>query len=212
MKINKILPCSLCILVSAAVFAADNTGSVMMDASPCLNIVSAIERLACFEEQANAAQGRGNGKAMPQQNLPVVSIPRSSRQQRAQTSQQDAPQPASERPQEVAREVAQDAESASMPAADSFEENFGLSEEKLNEGKAKEPANELIARVDSVRQLGPNLLVITLENGQVWQQMNSKRFALAEGDEVRIYTTRWGNSYRLSSQTHNGYIQVQRQQ
>jgi len=205
MKINKTLPCSLCMLVSVAVFAADNTDAVIMDASPCLDIVSPIERLACFEERANAAQGRGT--AIPQQNLPVVSIPRASRQQPAQSPPQAPPQvesqPASETPQEVARET----DHASTPQADSVENRFGLPEEKVNE---KAQANELIARVAEIKELGRNRFLITLENGQVWEQMQTRRFALAEGDEVRIYPTRWGSSYRLSSQSHKGYIQVQR--
>jgi len=201
MKINKTLPCSLCILVSAVVFAADNTDAVIMDASPCLDIVSPIERLACFEERANAAQGRGT--AIPQQNLPVVSIPRASRQQPAQSPPQVESQPASETPQEVARET----DHASTPQADSVENRFGLPEEKVNE---KAQANELIARVAEIKELGRNRFLITLENGQVWEQMQTRRFALAEGDEVRIYPTRWGSSYRLSSQSHKGYIQVQR--
>jgi len=200
MKINKTLPCSLCMLVSVAVFAADNTDAVIMDASPCLDIVSPIERLACFEERANAAQGRGT--AIPQQNLPVVSIPRASRQQPAQSPQLES-QPASETPQEVARET----DRASTPQADSVENRFGLPEEKVNE---KAQANELIARVAEIKELGRNRFLITLENGQVWEQMQTRRFALAEGDEVRIYPTRWGSSYRLSSQSHKGYIQVQR--
>ncbi len=213
MKINKTLPCSLCMLVSAAVFAADNTDAVIMDASPCLGIVSPIERLACFEEQANAAQDRGT--SIPQQNLPVVTIPQDSRQQPAQSSPQAPPQiepqPASETQQEVAQEaaqeVAQEAESASIPPAESVENNFGLPEKKVNENA---PANELIARVAEIKELNRNRFIITLENGQVWQQMQTRRFALAEGDEVRIYPSRWGSSYRLSSQSHKGYIQVQR--
>jgi hypothetical protein len=204
MKINKTLPCSLCMLVSAAAFAADNTGAVIMDASPCLDIVSPIERLACFEEQANAAQGRGT--SIPQQNLPVVSIPRNSRQQPAQSLPQVEPQPVSETPQEVAQEV----ESASMPPADSVEDNFGLPEEKVNEGKEKAQANELIARVAEIKELDLNRFLITLENGQAWEQMETRRFALVEGDEVRIYSTRWGSSYRLASRSHRGFIQVQR--
>ena len=209
MKINKTLPYSLCMLVSAVVFAADNTDAVIMDASPCLDIVSPIERLACFEEQANAAQGRGT--AIPQQNLPVVTIPRDSRQQPAQSPPQAPPQiepqPASEIQQEVAEEVAQEAENANIPPADSVENNFGLPEEKVNE---KAQSNELIARVAEIKELNRNRFLITLQNGQVWEQMQTRRFALAEGDEVRIYPSRWGSSYRLSSQSHKGYIQVQR--
>ncbi len=205
MNITKTLPCSLCMLLSAAVFGADNTGAVMMDASPCLDIVSPIERLACFEEQANAAQDRGT--SIPQQNLPVVSIPGNSRQQPAQSPPQAPPQVEPQPAPETQQEVAQEVESASIPPADSVENNFGLPEKKVNENA---PANELIARVAEIKELGLNRFLITLENGQVWEQMQTRRFALADGDEVRIYPTRWGSSYRLSSQSHKGYIQVQR--
>ena len=200
MTINKALPCSLCMLISAAAFAADNTAEVIMDGGPCLNIVSPIERLACFEERANAAQSRGT--SIRQQNLPVVSIPRNSRQQPAQSPPQVQPQPASEAPQEV--------ESASIPPADSIEDDFGLPEEKINDRREKAQESELIARVAKIKELDLNRFLITLENGQAWEQMETKRFALAEGDEVRIYSTRWGSSYRLSSQSHNGFIQVER--
>jgi len=207
MKITKTLPCSLCILVSAVVFAADNTDAVMMNASPCLDIISSIERLACFEEQANAAQGRGT--SIPQQNLPVVSIPGNTRQQPAQSPPQAPPQaPPQVEPRpafEIQQEVAQEAESDSIPPADSVENSFGLPEEK-----EEAQVIELIARVAELKELGLNRYLITLENGQVWEQMQTRRFALSEGDEVRIYPTRWGSSYRLSSQSHKGYIQVQR--
>lgn len=203
MKINKNLSCSLCMLISTAAFAADNSDAVIMDAGPCLDLVSAIERLTCFEEQANAAQRRGT--SVPQQNQPVVSIPRNSTQQPAQSPSQVQPQPASETQQEVAHEV----ESASIPPADSIENDFGLPK-KVNDWKEKAQANELIGRVAKIKEFGLNRFLITLENGQVWEQMQTKRFALDEGDEVRIYSSRWGSSYRLSSLSHKGFIQVQR--
>jgi len=201
MKINKTLPYSLCMLVSAVVFAADNTDAVIMDASPCLDIVSPIERLACFEKQASAAQGRST--SILQQNLPVVSIPGNSRQQPAQSLPQAPPQV---EPQ-PAFGTQQEVENANIAPADSVENNFGLPEEKVNE---REQSNELIARVAEIKELNPNRFLITLQNGQVWEQMQTRRFALAEGDEIRIYPSRWGSSYRLSSRSHKGYIQVQR--
>jgi len=201
MKINKTLPCSLCMLVSVAVFAADNTDAVIMDASPCLDIVSPIERLACFEKQASAAQGRST--SILQQNLPVVSIPGNSSQQPAQSLPQAPPQV---EPQ-PAFGTQQEVENANIAPADSVENNFGLPEKKVNE---RAQSNELIARVAEIKELNRNRFLITLQNGQVWEQMQTRRFALAEGDEIRIYPSRWGSSYRLSSRSHKGYIQVQR--
>ena len=202
MTINKTLPVSLSMLLSTVAFAADNSAPVIIDASSCLEIVSPIERLACFEEQANAAQRRP-AASMPQQNLPVVSIPRNTRPQPAQSTQ---PQPTQQVQPQPAAEAPQAAESASVNTANSFEDNFGLREEKEKNSQR----NELIARVAEIKELNQNRVLITLDNGQAWEQMETKRFTLAAGDEVRIYPTRWGHSYRLASQSHSGYIQVQR--
>ena len=40
--------------------------------------------------------------------------------------------------------------------------------------------------------------------------MISKRYPLEVGDEVRIYSTRWGSSFRLSAERVGSYIQVER--
>lgn len=97
-----------------------------------------------------------------------------------------------------------------LTSAEVFESNFGLPSKNKNDAKANASANELISNVAKLQELDRNRLRITLENGQVWEQMETRRFVLVQGDEVRIYPTRWGNSYRLSSSSHKGFIQVQR--
>lgn len=73
MKTKNILPVSLCLLLSTANQAAEQSTPVIIDASPCLALTRPIERLTCFEDLAQAAQQPG--ASIPQQNLPVVSIP-----------------------------------------------------------------------------------------------------------------------------------------
>jgi hypothetical protein len=197
MTINRTLPCSLFMLITVATFAANDTPELIMDGGPCLDLVRPIERLTCFEEQARVAQQRP-AVSMPQQNLPVVSIPRNASSQSVQPAQQVQPQPAAETPQP--------AESARVITNGSLEANFGLPEER----DKKAQANELTARVAEIKEFDRNRSLITLDNGQVWEQVNSKRFPLEEGDEVRVYSTRWGNSYRLASLSRKGFIQVQR--
>ena len=87
--------------------------------------------------------------------------------------------------------------------------NFGRpqSNARIIEGTE---GSELIDRVAALEQLGPSLWIITLEGGQQWKQMISKRYNLTVGDEIRIYPTRWGSSYRLASERIGGYIQVER--
>ena len=56
----------------------------------------------------------------------------------------------------------------------------------------------------------PNAWLITLDNGQVWRQNPPQRFALTAGQRVTLRGTKWGTSYRLSAETLNGFIQVER--
>jgi hypothetical protein len=191
MKINNTLSVFLCMLLSVSTYAADESAPVIMDAGPCLALTRPIERLTCFEDQAQAAQRPG--ASLPQQNLPVVSIPRNTAIRQAEpVAEPEAPAVA--------------VRTGAMADSD-FEDNFGIREED-NDGQDK--GTELVARVADIKELNPNRKLITLENGQAWEQMGTRRFILAEGDEIRIYPSRWGSSYRLASQAHKGFIQVQR--
>ena len=66
-------------------------------------------------------------------------------------------------------------------AADSeTPEQFGL------EHKTPEPVVEIAARVTSLGKNALGKIVFTLDNGQTWQQKDSKRLIVREGDEIRI--------------------------
>lgn len=70
--------------------------------------------------------------------------------------------------------------------------------------------DEIRSSIAAIEVRRRNQHVITLENGQVWRQSLAKRYPLRVGQEVRIYSTRWGNSSRLSAIESNGFIQVER--
>jgi hypothetical protein len=69
---------------------------------------------------------------------------------------------------------------------------------------------EIRSSIAAIEVRRRNRHVITLENGQVWRQSLAKRYPLRVGQEVRIYSTRWGDSSRLSAIESNGFIQVER--
>lgn len=69
---------------------------------------------------------------------------------------------------------------------------------------------EFTGTIAALREGVPNEYRITLDNGQVWQQMRPEQYPLRVGHEVRIYPTRWGDSYRLTVEDLNGFIQVER--
>ena len=70
--------------------------------------------------------------------------------------------------------------------------------------------DEIVATVTAVRQTVPNAHVITLDNGQVWQQTEPQQYLLRPGVKVRIYATRWGPGWRLTADELRGFIRVKR--
>jgi hypothetical protein len=69
---------------------------------------------------------------------------------------------------------------------------------------------EFVGTVTALRETVPNSFVITLDNGQVWRQMRPKWYPLRPGQRVRIYSTNWGNAFRLTAEELNSFIQVER--
>lgn len=76
--------------------------------------------------------------------------------------------------------------------------------------KDSEGGTELIDYISALQQREPDRWLITLASGQVWYQLNSKRYRLREGMEIKIYPSPLKGSYRLSARNVNGFIQVER--
>jgi hypothetical protein len=70
--------------------------------------------------------------------------------------------------------------------------------------------DEIRSSISALDERRPNEYLITLENGQIWRQSIAKRYPLRVGQDVRVYATRWGGSYRLSTIAASGFIQVER--
>jgi len=158
-----------------------------VDISPCMAMENDENRYACYDllEQ----QVRSSREAA----LPVVSLRRN-------------PQPA----------IVEQSEEVPEPESGSLDD-FGkvtLSEAgRQSNSRILETADggqELLDTVTSLRQRIPNQWEITLASGQIWHQVNSKRFRLREGMEVRIYPSPLGGSFRLEASNMNGFIQVRR--
>jgi hypothetical protein len=70
-------------------------------------------------------------------------------------------------------------------------------------------SGEIVGTIAALRETAPDTYLITLDNGQIWRQVASKRYRLLTGMDVRIYSG-WGNSLRLTAVGANGFIQVER--
>lgn len=194
---NKKLAICVGALLLPSALLAQQAGSetLLIDAGPCLNFETSVERLVCFEEQAKAAAQAREGAASTAtvNSLPVLKI------------QRTVPAAA---PAQMPAPAAAEAAPAPATAVADPQAAFGLPTQ--TESEQKEQRNELHSTIASFRELQPNQYVITLENGQVWKQMHSQRYALENGMPVHIYPTRWGSAFRLSADELGGFIQVER--
>ncbi len=110
----------------------------------------------------------------------------------------------------------EEAPAAAAPAApatatgDADVDSFGLASDSARVETDDKGRKELVDTVASVRTLNQNLVEVTLQSGQVWRQMLTKRYPINVGDSVVIRPSRWGSSYRLTSERISGFIQVER--
>lgn len=86
--------------------------------------------------------------------------------------------------------------------------DFGKAEPQVKEGKRGK--TELHDRIASLASNGEGGWSVTLASGQVWRQNGSRRYNLRVGQEVRIYPSGWGDSYRLSVEELGSFIPVDR--
>jgi hypothetical protein len=175
-----------------------------IEVSRCVDMKSAIERLTCYDELAYQAQ---------QANSELEAADLSERES---DSGSGAPVATVEQERVAATAVIQRTPVVEqVPVTDQTvneagrvtEENFGLPPEKKDDEK---DLVELQSTISKLKETVPGRYLITLENGQVWRQMVGERYQLRVGQNVRIYPTHWGKSFRLSAEGVKGYIQVER--
>src|SRR5690606_19839890 len=184
--------------------AAQTRDSLEIDVGGCVDLDSPEERFACYERSVEAAR-RERGEASAPAQEPV-------RPARAEPARAAAPasQPAAAASGSTSRRGARAASEAPVAEREiplRAEADFGKRPTRQRDETEREEMRSTIA---ALRETVPNTYLITLENGQVWRQMEAKRYRMQIGDSVRIYPSRWGASYRLSVEGINGFVQVER--
>lgn len=175
-------------LLSSLTAAAPASGQdVTVDVAECVELEAAEARLTCFAARVDAVleEQPAEGSAEPSAVNEPVDADRGPRENGDVSIRRE--EPAERR--------------AEQPAV---EDRRGA------EAEAGEGEGEYFGTIVAVRERLPSAYVITLDNGQIWQQTEPKRYPLRPGLEVRIYPTNWGDAYRLNGRGTGGHIQVQR--
>jgi hypothetical protein len=199
------------VALAAATASGQPAESVIVDVGACVDIENEQERLQCYESRVNEivrvreferSQSAGEGAAAPSRPAAAASEPApAARPQSAREAA--APAEAPEEQEELSR-----AERRALRRAERLQRE---AEEAVAaaQKQAESPA-QITATVTAVREVEPNMLMITLDNGQVWRQNRAQRYLLREGAEVQLRASSWGPSYRLTDPNLGGFIQVER--
>ncbi|MDT8405527.1 hypothetical protein [Sulfuriflexus sp.] len=200
MKAGAILNIVLLLLVP--MLAAAQT-PVYVDVSQCRAITVDVARVACYDALADRAMTQSGAE-------PVIKQDAISRQNAAPQGS-DGVQLQGARLQEENKRMREELarlrkEEEAANDADRLEQ-FGKSDQAV---VTTEDDEEILHdRIKSLKR-APDGWIITLASGQVWQQKYNRAYNLKEGQEVKIYTATWGNSYRLAASELKGFIDVRR--
>lgn len=160
--------------------SAQDSGSVTVDVRRCVALGSEAERLACFAAEVDAAV-ETRGPAVP-----------------------EGSSAAEEREADQGRNPSAETAAARERRAESDAERLSANEPR----EAVAEAEEYFGTITALRERLPESYLITLDNGQIWEQTEPERYPLRPGLEVRVYPTAWG--YRLSGAGTGRYIRVRR--
>jgi hypothetical protein len=235
-KLSILVALMVLFIVMCAARPAVAEQPLTIDASPCVNIRSAVERLSCYDEAGEPltieVSRCVNIKSAIERLTCYDELVDQAQQTRSDLEAADLSEPESDSGSDapvtiIEQESSADAATAPVAVTQSTpvkeqvpvteqpidqtsrvtEENFGLPPEKQEDEK---DLIELHSTISKLREYVPGRYLITLENGQVWRQMVAERYRLRVGHNVRIYPSRWGKSFRLSAEELKGFIQVER--
>jgi hypothetical protein len=163
---------------------AQDSAAVTVDVAHCTRLESADARRACFGAQVDAV--------LQEREL----TDGDERTAVAEDTEADPAASTRDEPSSPQRERRSKRDSSDDPR----------SVEAVEEARDDEYSGVIVA----VRERLPNAYVITLDNGQIWQQTEPKQYPLRPGLEVRIYPTGWGSNYRLNGLGTGSHIQVRK--
>ncbi len=164
----------------------------------CMDISRDTSRLACFDRLA--APPAPTDQIVEQPSEPDVR----SQQEEAHSLEQPADpaaRPADEQ-EAAAQRAPESVASPSAPRANDDEEDFGLEHRKVRE-------RQFESRVSSTEKGNFGRLIVHLENGQVWRQVDSKRLVLRRGQAVTV-TRGVMNSFFLGATDGRNRVRVKR--
>jgi len=214
---------SLVLLLGCSFWSASWVHAQIIDVTDCRAITDSLARLVCYDSGEPAVSVQSGTSPTPSASasasVPAVAGVESASgvtEAPAQTEsgtllERGRSLPLIGRLFGADKDQAQDPGEPEQAAIPPDVEDFGLFQSTAARVQAADGGqvelHDSIAALDRDRKGNWR---ITLTSGQVWLQVFEKQFLLREGQAVRIYSTSWGDNFRLSADGRSGFIQVKR--
>lgn len=193
--------------------AGEQAGAATLEDSlkSCRSIADPAERVQCYDALADSLASVAAADHQPANETPVTA---------AAPSEPDTPGPAATRPPtDVVTAAPEPAPTAAAPAATggtpevSGEALFGKDKSStrsmIEEAFGVSDVNYIEATVTRVERTPHGKLMLLLDNGHIWTQIDSARLSLRPGDGVRIEGAMSG-SFLLQKQSGSRKLRVKR--
>jgi len=190
---NRVLKVSWVLVGVSILGSATAADALPPSLRACMKEADATHRLACFDRESATLAGESAPVAKQAAPAPAASA-----------------SAASATPAAAAATVGA-AAATTQSATDRFGYKGNIAREELDKQKAEEEASgALTSKVTAIATQPNGGLVVTLENGQVWQQKTADRgMHIKVGDQVTIKHALMG-SFLLTSDTVKGSMRVSR--
>jgi co-chaperonin GroES (HSP10) len=190
---NRVLKVSWVLVGVSILGSATAADALPPSLRACMKEADATHRLACFDRESATLAGESAPVAKQAAPAPAASA-----------------SAASATPAAAAATVGV-AAATTQSATDRFGYKGNIAREELDKQKAEEEASgALTSKVTAIATQPNGGLVVTLENGQVWQQKTADRgMHIKVGDQVTIKHALMG-SFLLTSDTVKGSMRVSR--
>jgi hypothetical protein len=172
----------------------------IIDASPCIAIEDAARRLDCYDAAASRAQS--SAAAAPMTSAPIVAqAPKEAPQQ--QLAEAQAPAATSSDPLFAPVGV--------YKTQDQRREEKRASKGADDEDDDKQPIPGIEARLADFERQRDGMVIITLDNGQVWRQTTGGRMRVVPGRDliVQIEKSAFGG-YWMTIERAGGAVRAER--
>lgn len=183
--------------------------SVIVDVSACIDIEDREAQLECYESRVNEMLRVREFERDARQGEPAVAGAEPAEAEVAATARpQQAEEPELSRAERRAQRRAERQQLQAAEAAAEAAEAAAIAAEAA--ARAADTPSSTSATVTAVREIEPNMLLVTLDNGQIWRQNRARRYPIRVGSTVVLRPSQWGPSFRLSDPSIGGFIQVER--